>query len=251
MRPAIQHYGWALLLAVPLNALAEGSWLAAEIRAQEARWAAQRDDRTAPSRPVGVATLGTSSTPRRAVDIAHQARRKDNASTFPVVTARSVPARSAGDGGSGPTLPTRARPADPSGVAQTILASARQHRIDPLLVRAVILTESAGQRRATSPKGAMGLMQLMPATARRFGVADPYDPDQNIAGGARYLRWLLDRYGGDVMLALAGYNAGEGAVDRYGGIPPYRETRTYVRTVRDTHQFLSRRVEHLAREARQ
>jgi soluble lytic murein transglycosylase-like protein len=97
----------------------------------------------------------------------------------------------------------------------------------------------------------MGLMQLMPATARRFGVADPDDPAQHVAGGTRYLRWLLDRYGGDVALALAGYNAGEGAVDRHGGIPPYRETQNYVRTVRSTHQWLRRRVaDQLARAAR-
>ena len=148
-------------------------------------------------------------------------------------------------------MPTRARPADPTGVAQTILTSARQYRIDPLLVRAVILTESAGRPRARSPKGARGLMQLMPATAARFGVVNANDPDQNIAGGTRYLRWLLDRYGGNVSLALAGYNAGEGAVDRHGGIPPYRETQNYVKTVRSTHQWLSRRVaDKLARAAR-
>jgi soluble lytic murein transglycosylase-like protein len=142
--------------------------------------------------------------------------------------------------GSDPAPPTRARPAETGGVARTLLARARQHGLDPLLVKAVILTESAGRRRARSPKGAMGLMQLMPATARRFGVADPDDPAQNIAGGTRYLRWLLDRFGGNVTLALAGYNAGEGAVDRHGGIPPYRETRHYVRRVRATHAALGR-----------
>ena len=98
--------------------------------------------------------------------------------------ARSGPVRPAGEPRDQPPIPTRARPADPAGVARTILASARQHRLDPLLVKAVILTESAGRPRARSPQGARGLMQLMPATARRFGVADPDDPAQNIAGGA-------------------------------------------------------------------
>ena len=83
-------------------------------------------------------------------------------------------------------------------------------------------------------------MQLMPATAARFGVANPDDPDQNINGGARYLRWLLNRYGGNIPLTLAGYNAGEGAVDRHGGIPPFRETQRYVRKVQSIHQLLSR-----------
>jgi soluble lytic murein transglycosylase-like protein len=109
-------------------------------------------------------------------------------------------------------------------------------------VKAVIPAKSANNRWATSPKGAMGLMQLMPDSAHSFGVADPYDPAQNIDGGTRYLRWLLDRFGGDVTLALAGYNAGEGAVDRQGGVPPYRETRNYVRTVQSNHRLLRRRV---------
>ena len=118
-------------------------------------------------------------------------------------------------------------------------------------MKAVILAESAGRQWATSPKGAMGLMQLLPATARRFGVADPFDPAQNVAGGTRYLRWLLDRFGGDVTLALAGYNAGEGAVERHGGVPPYRETRNYVRAVQSNHRLLRRRVaERLAERVR-
>jgi len=101
--------------------------------------------------------------------------------------------------------------------------------VDPDLVRAVIEVESAFEPRAVSAKGAMGLMQLMPATARQYGVADPFDPRSNIEAGTRHLRSLLDRF--DLSLALAAYNAGVGAVERYGGVPPYRETRSYVRRV--------------------
>jgi hypothetical protein len=100
--------------------------------------------------------------------------------------------------------------------------------ISPALVLAVIAVESAGRPQAVSPKGAQGLMQLMPATAERFGVQDANDPAQNIRGGVAYLSWLLREFDGDAVLALAGYNAGEGAVRRNDGVPPFAETRDYV-----------------------
>jgi hypothetical protein len=110
-------------------------------------------------------------------------------------------------------------------------AAARLHQVSPDLVRAVIGVESEFDQWAVSSKGARGLMQLMPATARRLGVHDSFNARQNIFGGTQYLRMLLDQFGGDVTLALAGYNAGENAVLRYGGVPPYRETRGYVQKV--------------------
>jgi hypothetical protein len=105
---------------------------------------------------------------------------------------------------------------------------ARRHRMDEALVRAVIEVESRYDAFAVSPRGAMGLMQLMPKTAQRFSVRNAFDPIENIDGGVRYLGELLERYDGHLHLALAAYNAGEEAVDRFGGIPPYRETQHYV-----------------------
>jgi soluble lytic murein transglycosylase-like protein len=100
--------------------------------------------------------------------------------------------------------------------------------VSPALVLAVMAVESAGRPQAVSPAGAQGLMQLIPATAARFGVTGPFDPAQNIAGGVAYLSWLLNEFAGDPVLALAGYNAGEGAVRRNDGVPPFDETRDYV-----------------------
>jgi len=118
------------------------------------------------------------------------------------------------------------------GYEPLIQEHARRHSLRPELVRAVIQVESGFNPRALSPKGAMGLMQLMPATARDLGVMNAFDPDDNIRGGTRYLRLLLDKYDGDERLALAAYNAGPGAVDKYGRqVPPYRETVKYVQKV--------------------
>lgn len=112
--------------------------------------------------------------------------------------------------------------------------------LEPNLLRAVIVVESGFNSRAVSKRGAVGLMQLMPATATRFGVSNPYDPRQNVHGGARYLKFLIDRFNQDIRLALAAYNAGEEAVDRNGGrIPPFTETMAYVPRVLKIYRMLA------------
>lgn len=112
--------------------------------------------------------------------------------------------------------------------AREIREAAERHGVEEALIKAVIRVESAFNTRAVSPKGARGLMQLMPATASMLGVRNSFDPKQNIDGGVRHLRGLIDRFGNDLKLALAAYNAGEQAVVNYRGVPPYRETRDYV-----------------------
>jgi len=120
-----------------------------------------------------------------------------------------------------------------------MIQSGKSNGVDPMLLYSVMHQESSFKSRAISPKGARGLMQLMPGTAIRFGVTNIFDPRQNIEGGARYLRFLLDRFDGDVNLALAGYNAGEGAVEKYGWrIPPYAETQEYVRRISRRYSLL-------------
>ena len=122
--------------------------------------------------------------------------------------------------------------APPSGIDEAVLRIAAEHSLPPQLIHSVIKVESNYNANAISSKGALGLMQLIPATARRFGVSDVFNPIQNIQGGAKYLRYLLDLYNGNYPLALAAYNAGEAAVARYGGVPPFAETQNYVILVR-------------------
>ncbi len=129
--------------------------------------------------------------------------------------------------------PTADAPVD---FERLVAEAAERHGLDPALVRAVVGVESGFQPEAVSPKGAQGLMQLMPTTARDLGVTDPFDPAANLDGGSRYLSSLVARYEGDLAKALAAYNAGMGAVARHGGVPPYAETRQYVQRVLGRYQ---------------
>jgi len=129
--------------------------------------------------------------------------------------------------------PTGAGPVD---LERLVAEAAERHSLDPALVMAVVGVESGFQAQAVSPKGAQGLMQLMPRTAREMGVADAFDPAANLDGGSRYLSSLVARYEGDLTRALAAYNAGMGAVARHGGVPPYAETRRYVQKVLGRYQ---------------
>jgi soluble lytic murein transglycosylase-like protein len=139
-----------------------------------------------------------------------------------------------------PDLMAAGLPERPTGVASVVRADPRTGRLvrsyiragSPQLIHSVIRAESNYDPYAVSTKGALGLMQLIPSTARRFGVSDVFDPADNIQGGVRYLKYLLELYKGNNALALAAYNAGEGAVSRYGGVPPFAETRNYVTQVR-------------------
>jgi soluble lytic murein transglycosylase-like protein len=124
---------------------------------------------------------------------------------------------------------------DRDGAEKLVREAAERHSVDPALIRAVIETESNWNPSAVSRKGAVGLMQLIPTTAQRFGVNDLYSPQQNVDAGVKYLKALLERYNGNLDLALAAYNAGEGAVDRAHGMPSFRETRDYVQRVQSAY----------------
>jgi soluble lytic murein transglycosylase-like protein len=128
-------------------------------------------------------------------------------------------------------------PAEHRRLVRMVVREAGRFRLDPRLVLAVMQIESRFDAQARSPRNAQGLMQLMPDTARRFQVQNVNDPLQNLRGGMRYLRWLIDYYHGDVVLALAAYNSGEGSVDRHRGVPPFRETVSYVQRIRALYPF--------------
>jgi soluble lytic murein transglycosylase-like protein len=129
----------------------------------------------------------------------------------------------------------------PAYLSGLIADASKQHGVDPRLVAAIATRESAYNPSAVSPVGACGVMQLMPATARYIGVSNVFDARENVFGGVRYLRTLLDTFHGDLDLTLAAYNAGPGAVQKYNGVPPYRETREYVRMVRATYEAALKR----------
>ncbi len=132
-------------------------------------------------------------------------------------------------------LIARGRAVSAADIDKAITDAAAHHGVDANLVRALIKVESNFNPAAVSPKGALGLMQLMPGTAQKLGVSNAFDPEQNVDAGVRHLRALLDNYGGDLRLTLAAYNAGAGAVNRSNGVPPYSETRDYVRKITDLY----------------
>jgi hypothetical protein len=161
----------------------------------------------------------------------------------PTPATASKPASPAGAAAAQPAAPatatsataTPAKPATPVELDTLVQQTAEKHHVDPNLVRAVISTESNWNADAVSRKGALGLMQLVPGTAHLLGVGNAFDPAQNVDAGVRYLGMLLERYNGDLSKALAAYNAGPGAVDRFGGVPNFRETRNYVQKVTATY----------------
>ena len=197
-------------------------------------WDIRTQERLSPNKlaSVGLAfgmsvALFAADTPQRTSTIIHSELRSGKLVAPTVVASKSVPEIVVGPAGSASVAPP-AKSNAASGIAQAVQQIAAEHALSADLVHSMIKVESNYNARAVSPKGARGLMQLVPSTARRFGVSDAFNARENIDGGVKYLRYLLDLYKGNYPLALAAYNAGEGAVARYRGIPPFHETQNYL-----------------------
>lgn len=197
-------------------------------------WDIRTQERLSPNKlaSVGLAfgmsvALFAADPPQRTSTVIHPELRSGKVVASAVVASKSIP-----ESVVGPALPAPAAPPAPlnaaSGIDQAVRQAAAEHALSADLVHSMIKVESNYNVRAVSPKGAQGLMQLVPSTARRFGVSDAFNARENIDGGVKYLRYLLDLYGGNYPLALAAYNAGEGAVARYRGVPPFHETQNYL-----------------------
>lgn len=164
---------------------------------------------------------------------------------FSALVRQALAGRTAAGAMGGPALPSAPDPnasanqpllIPPEQIDGLVQSNAAAWQVDPALIKAIIANESGFNANATSKTGAQGLMQLEPGTAAGLGVRNSYDPAQNISGGTRYIKGLLERFHGDMHLAVAAYNAGPGAVEKYGGVPPYAETQTYVGNVMDAYR---------------